>query len=88
MSAKVDWVVREKGALESDLQDLLSQKEDLDVRLKKSGEELSSLEKALQLQKSERLRQLLGKVKFILCYHFYLSLASLDKHVSLQNHVC
>jgi ABC-type phosphate transport system auxiliary subunit len=53
--------VNEKSVLEDELQDLLSQKGELDVRLKDAKEQLNSLQIGLQKENMDKLYQLLGK---------------------------
>jgi hypothetical protein len=50
----------EKGAVESELKDLLAQKKDLDEQLKGYEYRLKELESQLEKEKSNRLYQLLG----------------------------
>lgn len=60
LACKVEWLLSEKGSVESQLQDLLAQKEDLDVRLKDTEGRMKELESRLQEEKFNRLYQLLG----------------------------
>jgi chaperonin cofactor prefoldin len=57
---KVEWLLSEKGTVESELQDLLAQKGYLDMRLKDSESSMKELESRLQKEKFSRLYQLLG----------------------------
>ena len=61
MACKVEWLLGEKSTVESDLQDILAQKEDLDVRLKDAEKKIIYLQEQLEKEKHDRLHQLLGK---------------------------
>ena len=54
--------MKEKRTLESDIQDLLSQKQDLDVRLKESKEEVVRVGVNLKKENKDRIRRLLGSL--------------------------
>jgi hypothetical protein len=60
LACKVEWLLGEKSSLESVLQDLVAQKEDLDVRLRDTENRMKELESQLQEEKFNRLYQLLG----------------------------
>jgi chromosome segregation ATPase len=60
LACKVEWLLSEKVAVESELQDLLTQKGDLDVRLENTESRMKELESRLQEEKFNRLYQLLG----------------------------
>jgi hypothetical protein len=66
LACKVEWLLSEKGSAESELQDLLAQKRDLDVRLKESESKMKELESQLQEEKLNRLYQLLGMLVLVL----------------------
>ncbi|XP_067010683.2 huntingtin-interacting protein 1 isoform X2 [Anabrus simplex] len=59
LASKMDWVVNEKSILEGELQDLLSQKEDLDVRLREMEERMQAMETRLHRENLDRLYHLL-----------------------------
>jgi chaperonin cofactor prefoldin len=62
LACKVEWLLSEKNLKESKLQDLLAQKDDLDVRLKDTENRMKELEARLQEEKFNKLYQLLGKL--------------------------
>lgn len=51
----------EKGSLESDLQDLLSQKEELDVRLKEAERERLAMIDKLNKEELEKINKILSE---------------------------
>ena len=53
--------MNEKSTVESELHDLLTQKEDLDVRLRDTEKRMMELQEQLLKEKFDRLHQLLGK---------------------------
>jgi chaperonin cofactor prefoldin len=60
LACKVEWLMSEKSAVESELKDLLAQKKDLDEQLKDNEYRMKELESQLEKEKSNRLYQLLG----------------------------
>lgn len=60
LACKVEWLLSEKSLVESELRDVLAQKNDLDVQMKGTECRLKELESQLQEEKLNRLYQLLG----------------------------
>lgn len=67
LACKVEWLLGEKNLVDSELRDLLAQKEDLDVRLKDAENRMKELESRLQEEKFNKLYQLLGMLQLNLC---------------------